>query len=49
MQAKLAGEFDYISAQSVPPLSNFLHLMSCKYMIENVVNMIEGIKNNVDP
>jgi len=36
-------------AQSVPPLSDFLHLISCKYMIDNVVNMIEGIKNRVEP
>lgn len=35
-------------AQSVEPLSEFLRLISCKYMIDNVVNMIEGIKNKVE-
>jgi len=48
LRKKLADEFDYISAQSVAPLSDFLHLMSCKYMIDNVVNIIEGLKNKVD-
>jgi len=36
-------------AQTVPPLSEFLRLIQCHYMIDNVVNMIEGIKNKVDP
>lgn len=46
LRQKLAGEFDYISSQSVPPLSDFIHLLSCQYMIDNVINMIEGLKNN---
>eukprot|EP00825_Cyclidium_porcatum_P031544 TRINITY_DN3341_c0_g1_i1.p1 TRINITY_DN3341_c0_g1~~TRINITY_DN3341_c0_g1_i1.p1 ORF type:complete len:409 (-),score=88.01 TRINITY_DN3341_c0_g1_i1:940-2166(-) len=49
LKQKLADEFNYISAQAVPPLSEFLHLINCRYMIDNVVNMIEGIKNQVDP
>ena len=38
-----------MATQSVQPLSEFFRLISCRYMIDNVVNMIEGIKNKVDP
>jgi len=38
-----------MQCQSVNPLSEFFRLVSCKYMVDNVVNMIEGIKNKVDP
>lgn len=48
LKQKLADEFEFLSAQSVEPLAEFLRLVSCKYMIDNVVNMIEGIKNKVD-
>lgn len=34
--------------QTVQPLSGFLHLIMCRYMIENVVNIIEGLKNKVE-
>ena len=30
------------------PLSDFLHLICWRYMIDNVVNMIEELKNKVD-
>lgn len=49
LKKKLADEFEYVAAQTVGPLSEFLHLVCCKYMIDNVVNIIEGLKNNVDP
>lgn len=48
LKKKLADEFEYMAAQAVQPLSGFLHLIMCKYMIENVVNIIEGLKNKVD-
>lgn len=48
LKKKLADEFEYIAAQTVGNLSEFLHLVCCKYMIDNVVNIIEGIKNRVD-
>ena len=35
-------------AQSVQPLTGFLQMILHGYQIENVVNIIEGIKNNVD-
>lgn len=48
LKKKLADEFDYIAAQTVNPLAEFLHLIRCKYMIDNVVNIIEGLKGRVD-
>lgn len=48
LKQKLADEFEYFLTQSVFPLSEFLRRISLKYMIDNVVNMIEGIKNKVD-
>jgi V-type H+-transporting ATPase subunit d len=48
LKKKLADEFEYIAAQAVSPLSDFLHHMQCKYMIDNVVNIVEGLKNKVD-
>lgn len=48
LKQKLADELDYIKAQSTGLLQDFLSLVSCQYMIDNVVNMIEGIKNKVD-
>ena len=30
------------------PLATFLRLMQSQYMIDNVVNIIEGVKNRVD-
>jgi len=42
---KLADEFEYMAAQTVNPLTEFLRLIQCRYMIDNVVNMIEGLKN----
>mmetsp|Transcript_48385 Transcript_48385/g.67234 ORF Transcript_48385/g.67234 Transcript_48385/m.67234 type:complete len:387 (+) Transcript_48385:42-1202(+) len=49
LKRKLADEFEYLSAQATGDLFEFLRLISCKYMIDNVVNFIEGIKNKVDP
>ena len=49
LKRKLADEFEYMAAQAVSPLSDFLRIIACRYMIDNVVNIIEGIKNKVDP
>lgn len=35
-------------AQSVQPLTGFLKMILHGFMIDNVVNVIEGVKNNVD-
>lgn len=48
LKKKLADEFEYVAAQTVNPLAEFLHMIGCKYMIDNVVNIIEGLKNRVD-
>jgi len=48
LKQKLAEEFEYLQTQSVFPLADFFRHISLKYMIDNVVNMIEGIKNKVD-
>lgn len=48
LKKKLADEFEYIAAQTVGPLAEFLHLIGCKYMIDNVVSIIEGLKIHVD-
>lgn len=48
LKRKLADEYEYVSAQTTGTLSEFLHLTSCKYMIDNVVNIIEGLKNKAD-
>lgn len=45
---KLAKEIEHMIAQSVEPLTSFLKMMLHGYMIDNVINIIEGIKNNVD-
>jgi V-type H+-transporting ATPase subunit d len=45
---KLAKEIEHMIAQSVEPLTSFLKMMLHGYMIDNVVNIIEGVKNNVD-
>lgn len=45
---KLAKEIEHMIAQSVDPLTGFLKMMLHGYMIDNVINIIEGVKNNVD-
>lgn len=45
MKDKLMSEIQYIIAQSVQPLTGFLQMMLHGYQIENVVGVIEGVKN----
>jgi len=45
MKEKLAKEFDFIKSSSAPELYNFLEKVSHRFMIDNVVNMIEVVKN----
>ena len=44
---KLAAEIEHMIAQSVYPLCEFLRRMLHGYMIDNVVNIIEGVKNSL--
>ena len=48
LKQKLWYEINYIQTQSSEPLTEFLDLMRHGFMIENIVNIIEGIKNKVD-
>ena len=48
LKEKLKDEIDYVVAQSVSPLSDFLQKMLHSYQIDNIVNIIEGLKNNID-
>ena len=45
MKEKLAREFEFIKSNSAPGLYKFLEKVSHRFMIDNVVNMIEVIKN----
>jgi V-type H+-transporting ATPase subunit d len=45
MKEKLAREFDFIKSNAAPGLYYFLEKISHRFMIDNVVNMIEVIKN----
>ncbi|CAD8057005.1 unnamed protein product [Paramecium primaurelia] len=48
LKKKLADEFEYIEAQSTGTLTKYLFHLRCRFMIDNVVNMIEGLKNKID-
>ena len=43
---KLMSEIQHMMAQSVQPLTQFLAIMLHGYQIENVVGVIEGVKND---
>ena len=45
MKEKLAKEFEFIKSNTAPELYAFLEKVSHRYMIDNVVNMIEVVKN----
>ena len=46
MKEKLANELDFLQANSVFPLNQFIERMRHGYQIDNVVFMIEGLKSN---
>lgn len=45
---KLAKEIEYLTAQTAEPLTTYLQMMLHGYQIDNVINIIEGVKSNVD-
>jgi V-type H+-transporting ATPase subunit d len=45
LKRKLADEIDYIQTVSGPDLQKFIQMIRHKYMIDNVINIIEGSKN----
>jgi len=48
LKKKLADELEYTVCNSTGMLVDFLDILSIKYQIDNVVNIIEGLKNKVD-
>ncbi|XP_012999611.1 V-type proton ATPase subunit d 2 isoform X2 [Cavia porcellus] len=42
MRKKLCREFDYFRNHSLEPLSTFLSYMTCSYMIDNVILLMNG-------
>ena len=45
LKRKLADEIDYVQASAGPDLQNFIEMTRHKYMIDNVINIVEGSKN----
>jgi V-type H+-transporting ATPase subunit d len=48
LKKKLADEIDQVQSVAGPELDNFIEMIRHKYMIDNVINIIEGIKNKTD-
>lgn len=48
LKQKLADEIDYVQSAGGPELSNFIEMIRHKYMIDNVINIIESSKNGTD-
>jgi len=46
---KMVDQFNYLRANSVPPLSTFLDFITYGYMIDNVVLLITGTLRDSDP
>jgi V-type H+-transporting ATPase subunit d len=45
LKRKLADEVDYLQTVAGPELQKFIQMIRHKYMIDNVINIIEGSKN----
>lgn len=45
LKKKLADEIDYVQSVAGPELQNFIEMIRHKYMIDNVINIVEGSKN----
>lgn len=48
LKKKLADEIEYIQSNSTGMLVSFLDMIAIRYQLDNVVNLIEGLKNKVD-
>lgn len=46
MKQKLADDIEYIEKNSVDPLSRLFFFIRTVYMIDNLVNIIQGLRNN---
>ena len=45
LKKKLADEIDYVQSVAGPDLQNFIEMIRHEYMIDNVINIVEGSKN----
>ena len=48
LKKKLAEEIEYTQCNCTGTLVDFLDIIGIRYQIDNVVNIIEGLKNKVD-
>ncbi len=48
LKKKLADEIEYVQSNSTGMLVDFLDMIAIRYQLDNVVNIIEGLKNKVD-
>ena len=48
LKRKLADEIEYVQSNSTGMLVDFLDMIAIRYQLDNVVNIIEGLKNKVD-
>jgi len=48
LREKMAGELKFLERNQISDGNRFMNYLKCPYMIDNVVNIIEGIKNKVD-
>lgn len=48
LKRKLADEIEYVESNSTGMLVDFLDMVAIRYQLDNVVNIIEGLKNKVD-
>ena len=48
LKSKLADEIDSVQSVAGADLDKFIEMIRHKYMIDNVINIIEGTKNKTD-
>jgi V-type H+-transporting ATPase subunit d len=48
LKRKLADEIEYVQSNATGFLVDFLDMVAIRYQLDNVVNIIEGLKNKVD-
>jgi V-type H+-transporting ATPase subunit d len=48
LKRKLADEIEYVQSNSTGMLVDFLDMIAIRYQLDNVVNLIEGLKNKVE-
>ena len=48
LKKKLADEIDSVQSVAGPDLDNFIEMIRHKYMIDNVINIIEGLNQEMN-